>query len=205
MITLNELLEDPIYREFFRTVPKTVKAKPGQLPWRVYIQRDVDGPWAKKELETYADAFRLIAKYRANNRLHDGAIQSRGIAFAPPQRVARLTQNGKPVFHVKDGKRVLGPDGKPVRKTVLVDWKPRLEAADEAHEWCTYCRRPTVVRWFRSHHSLRGTAVEGLVDPADRRCTICGAREDLLRATRSSARPVGYDPRTILTAGRKRR
>jgi hypothetical protein len=205
LITLPELLEDPKYREFFKTVPKTLKPVPGQKPWRVLIQRKPGGPWAKKEYERYADAFRTIAAHIRADQLHDGAIQSRGIAFGPPQRVAKLTKGGRPVYHLKDGKRVIGPDGKPIQKTVVVPWKPKLDAADEPHTWCTYCRRPTVFRWFRSHHALRTAGLQGLADITDRRCVICGARESFIRDTAGNARTPDFNPLTHMRAGKRSR
>lgn len=204
MITLPELLKDPKYREFFKTPPKMVKPLPGQLPWRVIIQREADGPWAKKELETYGSAFRIIANSLRAGRLHDGAVISRGIAFGPPQRVAKITKGGRPVWFTRDGKIVLDADGNRIQKTVTVEWKPKLDSADEPHTWCTYCRRPTVFRWFHSHHALRANGLQALVDPSDRRCAICGAREDFVRTTFKTARPPGFDPIAHVTRPRRR-
>jgi hypothetical protein len=189
MLTLPELLTDPRYKEFFLTVPK-LEVRAGQKPWRLIIQREADGPWAKKEFEKYADAFRFLRPYLRGGKLHDGAIQSRGVAYAPPARIVKVTKGGKPVM-------AKSPGGQLVQKTALVVWKPRVPASEEAHIWCTYCRRPTVFRWFRTHHLLRGTDIADIIDPSDRRCTICGAREAFVRSTAGSARPVGYDPRTI--------
>ena len=42
------------------------------------------------------------------------------------------------------------------------------------HDWCPYCRRPTVFWYFRKHHALRQFRDLDLSD--DRRCTICGIR-----------------------------
>lgn len=198
MITLPELLEDPKYREFFLKVPKTKVPKPGQKPWRLLIQREAGGPWAKKEFEKYADAFRRLAVDLKSGGLHDGAIQSRGIAYAPPTRIAKVTKGGKPVFQV-------GTDGKRIQKTVTVRWRPRLDPDEEPHTWCTYCRRPTVFRWFKTHHLLRGTALDGLVDGSSRRCTICGVREEFVRGTLGTARLPNYDPRDIVRASRRAR
>jgi hypothetical protein len=198
LITLPELLEDPKYREFFLTVPKTTVPKPGHQPWRLLIQREAGGSWAKKEFEKYADAFRRLAPDLRGGRVHDAAIQSRGIAFAPPTRVARITKGGKPVYQV-------GADGKRVQKTVIVRWKPRLDRDEEPHTWCTYCRRPTVFRWFKAHHLIRGTTLDGLVDPGSRRCTICGVREEFVATTLGTARLPSYDPRDVRVAGKRAR
>lgn len=204
MITLVELLEDPKYRKYFSTPPKMLKPLPGKLPWRVLVQRRPGGPWAKKEVATYADAFRIIRHNLRAGTLHDGTIQSRGIAFGPPVRVAKVTKGGRPVWHTRDGKPVLDADGKRIQKTVNIEWKPKLDPAEEPHDWCTYCRRPTVFRWFRSHHALRSAGLQDIADQSSRRCTICGASEAFIRTTLSTARPPGFDPTAYITKPRKR-
>jgi hypothetical protein len=197
MLTLPELLEDKRYKEFFTTVPKVV-VRPGQLPWRLMIQQHADGPWAKKEFPRYADAFRLLARRLRDNTVHDGAICSRGIAFAPPQRIVRITKGGKPVM-------ARTSRGELVQKTAVSIWEPRLPLGEETHIWCTYCRRPTVFRWFRTHHLIKGTELQGLTDVSDKRCTICGARESFIRSTAGSARKPGFDPRAVVNVRRNSR
>lgn len=204
MITLPELLEDPRYRKFFQSPPKMLKPLPGQKPWRVLVQRRSGGPWAKKETETYADAFRIIRHTLRAGTLHDGTIQSRSIAFGPPVRVVKVTKGGKPVWHRRDGKLVLDADGQRIQVTKSIEWKPTLDGLDDPHDWCTFCRRPTVFRWFRSHHALRAAGLQDIADPSNRRCTICGARESFVRTSRIHARPPGYDPTGYLLKPRKR-
>lgn len=206
MITLPELLKDPKYRAFFLQVPKTLVPPPGQKPWRLYIQREADGPWAKKDFEKYADAFRKLAAELKRGAVHDGAIQSRGIAYAPPERVAKVTKGGRPVW-ARNGQNqiMVDRDGNRIQRTVVVVWRPKLEPQDEPHTWCTYCRRPTVFRWFTNHHSIRGTELAGLVDPSKQRCTICGATEEFVRGTLGTSRRPSYDPRDVLVAGRRAR
>jgi hypothetical protein len=204
LITLPELLDDPMYRKFFLTVPKVYKPLPGGKPWRAFIRQRPDGPWAKKEFERYAEAFDLIKKYRKLGKLYDGAIQSRSIAYGPPERVARVVKGGKPVYHTRDGKRILGADGKPIQKTVTIAWRPKLEATEEAHLWCTFCRRPTVFKWFLSHHMVKTWNLHGLVDVGDRRCTICGAKEEFVQSTRVQAFSPDYDPLAYLKTKRIR-
>lgn len=192
MITLPELLEDKRYEKYFSTTP-SVGASTAN--WRIYVQRKADGPWRRKDFQHYDDAYKRITR-EIDRGLHDGAIQSRGIAYAPPQRIVRVTRGGKPVM-------VKTPRG-PEPKTAVVIWKPKLHAEDEPHMWCTYCRRPTVFRWFTSHHALRNSPVAGIHDPADRRCTICGGREDFIRAAAGQAWKPGDLP-LHLRPRRKRR
>lgn len=193
MITLPELLEDKRYRAFFSKVPKS-----GATPinWRILVQRKTDGPWAKKDYAKYSDAFRRIAKELKEGRLHDGTIQSRGIAYAPPERIVRLTKGGRPI-------RIRNSRGELVDKTAVVLWKPRLHSDEEEHTWCTYCRRPVVFRWFATHHALRNSPVEGCIDPTERRCLICGGREQFIRGSIASAARPGYS--IISTATKRRR
>lgn len=194
MITLPELLEDKRYKEYFCKVPHQ---GPQAMNWRIYVQREAQGPWARKDFAKYADAFRRIAKEMKEGRLHDGTIQSRGIAYAPPERIVRVTKGGKPVM-------VKTPNGLQP-KTAIVVWKPKVPSDEEGHIWCTYCRRPTVFRWFTSHHTLRNSPVAGTVDPTDRRCTICGVREEFIRSTNGSAARPGYSLRPQSKPGKRRR
>lgn len=182
MITLPELLEDKQYRKFFSTVPKNGATR---INWRIYIQRETEGRWLRKDFEKYPDAFRRLAKELKEGRLHDGTIQSRGIAYAPPQRIVKLTRGGRPAM-------VKGPGGKLVQRTALVVWKPKLGPHDESHTWCPYCRRPVVFKWFANHHALRNSPVAGCIDIGDRRCVICGGREEFIRESLKAAALPGH-------------
>lgn len=192
LITLPELLEDKRYRQFFSTVPKQ---GPSRANWRIFVQRKPDGPWAKRDYDKYSDAFRRIARELKGGTLHDGTIQSRGIAYAPPERIVRVTKNGRPVM-------ARNSRGELVQKTAVVAWKPKLDADEEPHTWCSYCRRPMVFRWFASHHSLRNSPVAGCIDPTDRRCVICGGREEFIRETLKSAARPGY---AVVATGTRRK
>lgn len=167
MITIHELLEDKVYREFFTTpplMPVHLPEIPSANYWRVYGQRAVDGPWGKREFHTYAAAFRFFKKLKPT--LHDGTIQSKGIAWQPPFKVYKVVKGGKPVLDEK---------GKQVYRRVT--WSMKLPAIEEPHLWCTYCRRPTVFRWFTRHHAFpKGYDIA----TPYQRCTICGASERLV-------------------------
>jgi hypothetical protein len=187
LITLPELLKDKEYRKFFTTVPKSLVPAPGKKPWRLLVQRKAGGPWARKDFEKYADAFRALVPYLSERRCYDAAIVSRGIAYSPPERIVKVTKGGKSV-RIKDGQ------GNLVQKTAIVHWRPKLPVTEEAHRWCTYCRRPTVFRWFKTHHAFRNTSLEGIFDPSAKRCTICGAREEFVASTLGTARRPGHHP-----------
>lgn len=57
-------------------------------------------------------------------------------------------------------------------------------ALPEDHQWCPYCRRPT--RWgyyHRGHHAFP-PSLKSAVDPAMKRCRICGVRWEFARRAR---------------------
>ena len=167
MLTIHELLQDKQYREFFLNAPPmpTVYRVQQMSPWRVYIQREADGAWAKKDLPTYREAFQLFKRYKPD--IHDAAICSRAVAFPPPHRLVRIKGQYREV--VRRGKK------ETVQVTKLVVWKPRLPVDETAHHWCTYCRRPTVFRYFSKHHAFEKDM--GITQD-ELRCTICGIRLD---------------------------
>lgn len=163
MMTIHELLEDKTYKEFFTTRPQIPQVHPDQIPWRVYVQREANGGWAKKEFALYTAAFKFLKPYLKT--CHDAAIQSKGVAYQPPARTVRITKNGKPVM----------VDGKPKLRRIV--WQPKLPYDEVPHTWCTYCRRPTVFAWFSKHHAFpKGYE---LVTPYQR-CVICGTSERLV-------------------------
>jgi hypothetical protein len=117
MITLREQLQDPYFRKWITTPPKlrVVGTKP---PWVVYVQREVDGNWAKAEFMTYAKAFNFVKKNL--KKYHDFAINCRRQGFQPP--VVRIG-GVKKVYKLPPG-------------TV------------DGHVWCPHCRRMTLFRYF---------------------------------------------------------
>lgn len=167
LLTIHELLQDKQYKEFFLRAPAmpVVYRQQQMLPWRVYIQREVDGAWAKKDLPTYREAFALFRRYKPE--IHDAAIMSRAVAFAPPHRLVRIRGQYREV--VRKGKK------EKVQVTKLVVWKPKLPQEESPHQWCTYCRRPTVFRYFSKHHAF-GKNMNITQD--ELRCMICGIRLD---------------------------
>lgn len=162
MMTFQEQLEIyPQIRELLLTKPP---AGPPAIspPWRVYVQKKEDGPWARKDFHTYKSAFDFFKLKRHVWR--DVSITSKRQRFEPPGRVVRIVRGGQPVW-------VNTPTGKR-RATRLVPIKPPPE-----HLWCMYCRRFTVFAWFTSHHAHRGEHAL-LMDPTARRCAVCGTREE---------------------------
>lgn len=164
MITIHELLDDPKFKEFFLKPPPMPRVYREQAlkPWRLYVQRETGGRWSKKDCSTYTEAFRLFKVWRP--QAHDAAIVSKAVAFAPPSRRVRIKN-----------KFVVGSDGVKRQATKAVPWRMSLPDGEGIHDWCVYCRRPTIFRYFSSHHAFPKNEQ---FDIASRRCTICGCRLD---------------------------
>lgn len=135
-------------------------------PWRLYVQRETDGPWARKDFETYRDTFRRL-KAEMFEGIHDATIQSKGHAFDPPYRIVKVVRNGQPVLV------------KGIQETRVMVWKPTLPEGETPHRWCPYCRRPTIFSWFSNHHAFPKNGVVKF-DPTLLRCTICGVSDRLV-------------------------
>jgi hypothetical protein len=163
---MSELLGDATYRRFLDTKPQLpeVMADKGFMtspPWVVYVQRDLEKPWGKKEFWKYTKALKFLKK-QLELGAHDAALNCKRMGFSPPNRFARIR-----------GKYVTGSDGIRRQATKAVPWKPRTELLMDQpeHHWCMYCRRPTLFKHYSRHKRLRS------VDPTVRRCCICGASE----------------------------
>lgn len=93
MITMRELLKDPLYRRYFLTSPKFPFRLALDKPWRVWAivgdTREDPDIWVpdfrKKDFPTFKDAFTFI-KPRIN-KYRDFSITSRVIGFVPPKSV----------------------------------------------------------------------------------------------------------------------
>ena len=64
---MSELLKDSVYRRFLETKPRLPdhmanKAVMTSPPWVVYVQREVDGVWGRKEVWKYRKAFKFLLK-----------------------------------------------------------------------------------------------------------------------------------------------
>lgn len=162
MIPMSELIKDKTYKKFLMTQPlippllKDPRMVPSP-PWVVYVQKDMDGPWGKKEFWKYTDAFKFFRKWLKRGA-HDLALNNKRYGYEPPNRFARIK-----------GKYVKGSDGVVRQATKSLPWRPKLEQGDAEHHWCKYCRRPTVFKFYSRHKRI------GVVDQTVPRCCICGA------------------------------
>lgn len=174
MITLPELLKDQVYKRYFLQNPKlplSVYAGPTP-PWRVLARlHSRDGKWVSINYEKYVGAFGRIKTALREEDLIDGAIVCRRMQFKPPTRTVRIK-----------GKYFTNPAGERVQVTQSVVWKPKLDPVEPWHNWCPYCRRPTIFNYFGKHHALPAAKIgKGVdLDSSVLRCSICGASERLV-------------------------
>lgn len=155
-VTMRQLLVDEIFRKWMTRKPEF--PHPETVRWRLYVQREEGGPWAKRDVESYGEGYRLLAENF--KRWHDCALVCLGRESRPP-----VVRKAVKVKHPKTGKMVKGYK--------RVYHKPMISVI--GHRWCGYCRRPTVFRSFSKHHALPHFFKRSLLwEP---RCTICGIRE----------------------------
>lgn len=165
MITIVELLKDPVYKQFFLSVPKI------NGPFRLYLQLDNDRRWRAKDFSKYSDAFKLFKKLHQEGRVHDAAICSKKQGGQPPMRTVKVRNS-----------YTINSRGEKVQVTRRVVWEPQLDMNDpDFHRWCPYCRRPTAFKYFAKHHALNHLVAKGItIDSEIRRCVICGSSERLI-------------------------
>lgn len=168
VVPMSELIGERVYARYLESKPalpphmrnKRLALSP---PWVVYVQKRVDGPWGKREFWKYKKALQFF--HRALELgVHDAALNCKRYAFEPPIQMARIR-----------GKYVRGSDGKRRQATTRVYWKLplKLQIDQPEHEWCMYCRRPTVFKYYSRHKRL-GTVTQDV-----RRCCICGSSEKI--------------------------
>lgn len=163
LMTFQDQLDKyPALKDMLLTMPKN-NIPAVSPPWRVYVRRTESGGWARKEFDTYKEAFLF---FKAKRKIwYDVSITSKRLAFPPPNRIVRITRKGEPVM-------VKGGDGKMQQATKLAPIKP-----PPAHLWCKYCRRFTVFTYFLTHHAFKSDNQKLCYDASERRCCICGIRE----------------------------
>lgn len=167
MITLDELLQDPDYRRYFARTPRLKNTNRVYPPWTLYLQHSETGKWHSKGYDKYSDAYHAYKSLHEKGRVKNAAIASMGQGFRAPTKVVKV--RGK--YHI---------DAKGVKRQVtkLITWKPRLPIEEADHQWCPYCRRPTIFRLFNQHHALNHLVSQGItINPNIPRCSICGASE----------------------------
>jgi hypothetical protein len=81
--TLHYLLEDPVYRRMFKTVPILPLSLQWGQPWAVWARRD-DGRWQGGNFATYRDAWGVVVKALRSPLYEDVSVISRRMMFDPP-------------------------------------------------------------------------------------------------------------------------
>jgi len=180
MLTIHDLLQDPVYKGFLRTVPTLPDIYgPDRKPWRLMVLLKGEKHWRSKRYGTYREAFAALKKYLP--RAADATINCPAIDWQPPTKVVKV--KGK---YIVKGK---GKNAKKVQVTKTITWKPKMPMDEfEEHYWCPFCRRPTVFRTMDSHTSLPARKTAGVgIDPTLQRCIICGASENIVNLRNPAA------------------
>ena len=163
MLTLIDLLEDPIYKAYFCRVPKLPATTSTSPPWRLFVLKKGEKVWRRKDFPTYSAAFKVLKKMLKQGVVRDAAIHCKRMSFPPPVRMMKIR-----------GKYVIGSDGVRRQASKRVDWQPKNQSdIFDDHQWCPWCRRPTIFNYYSRHQNLNGLGMP--IDPSTLRCSICGA------------------------------
>lgn len=180
MIPIGELLEDKIFNRYFTQTPPMYPHQANKPDgWRLWVKSDPDSPWRRKDVRHYEAGVQYILRGIGEGSLHNAVLQCRGVSYKPPVRrlLVRDPKTKQPLL-VTDSKTGI------VSKKVLEKiWQPSPDLIQEygRHEWCFYCRRPTVFAYFAKHHAFAGTSLEPYYDGSVRRCAVCGISYDNYR------------------------
>jgi hypothetical protein len=160
-LTLRQLLADPLYKKWFLKRPTVVPTGSQTPPWFIYILEE--GKWRRAQIGSYKKALKWAAKNLQG--FDDIVISSKRQAYRPP----RYRRNVEGHFEYCPKKCRL-------QHTETVIW----ESYPYTHQWCPYCRRPTVFDVFARHHAFTGQWDNGrcLEKP---RCTVCGASDSMVQ------------------------
>lgn len=155
-ITIFELLKDPEYKKYFAQVPKLPNHYTADiLPWKLFVQMKDTHQWKQKRYGTYAEAYRALKKLLP--KIEDAAINCPGLGFRPPIKTVRPKGS---------------TDAKQFRSKI---WRPALDTDHAPHQWCSYCRRPTV--WKVLAARLKTFSGNVMITEPRFRCTICSSSE----------------------------
>lgn len=179
LITIHELLKDKEYREFFLKTPVLPDHYgPENKPWKLIILKRGETQWRSKRFGTYKEAFTGLKTMLPS--IINGAINCPPLDFMPPVKN----------FRVKD--KFVGNGH--LRKPLIVSrvWKPRITDDMGEHNWCTYCRRPSIFRYAMLSRSTAGYAP--IAGEPEIRCIICGASSRLVNLRHPEQSAQKWDP-----------
>lgn len=81
--TMYELLDDPVYRAYVKTIPRLSPNLVHGFPWQVWALTNA-GTWKGGKFATYATAWGVVVKVIRNRSVEDVALISRRQFFGPP-------------------------------------------------------------------------------------------------------------------------
>lgn len=179
MIPIGELLEDKTFQKFFTTTPHMYPHQAARVDgWRLWVKFNANSPWRRKDVAQYQSGVNFVLSRLDDGTIYNAVLQCRGVSYKPPTRkfLIRDPKTQQPVL-------VVDSKGRVSKKVLEKVWAPDSGLIQEygPHDWCFYCRRPTVFAYFRKHHAFAGTALEPYYDGSIRRCAVCGISHDNYR------------------------
>lgn len=155
-LSFDELLSDPLFKSWIKKPPKLPLSRLRDYhPWRVYVKFENKG-WAKKDFLTYVQAYNFLVRIRhlKGSRVLEDACIH-----------SKSWEFKPPTVKLKDGRRT-------------------YMAMPPGHDWCGYCRRPTVFNYYSTHHQWP----EWMKNLPWKCCSICGLTEMSIKRYRSLLR-----------------
>lgn len=161
--SIRELLDDPVFRAYMKTVPPDIHANSYGDPWQVWVRTD-RGTWLTNRFDHYRSAWPVFVKQMKTNP--DASLTSRRVFYAPPGEW----------YKVKVRKQRRPTPADPRTSVVVIEerWRQTFHW-DIGLDWCGRCRRPTY--WqplFETHHALRRQPA--VTTDENIRCIYCGIR-----------------------------
>jgi hypothetical protein len=167
--TMHELMTDPVYRTYMKTMPPAHPANTHGKPWQLWLRRS-DGVWMTKQYPTYREAWPVFVKHYRTMPDYPGldiTVTSRRVFYAPPGEWYRVK--------VRRPRRPTPADPSTSHVVIETRWRQTFHWDGVGLEWCGRCRRPTFWKALPStHHALRRMPAVSTED--NERCVICGIR-----------------------------
>jgi DNA-directed RNA polymerase subunit RPC12/RpoP len=164
MLTMRQLMDDPIYRAYMKKVPPVDGFNPNPA-WQIWVEED-NRRWLTATFATYAEVWPVFVK-RYRYKMGDPTITSRRTFYAPPGEWYKV--------RVKLSTPRVSPSGVKTTHRIEDRWRQTFHWNDYRAEWCGRCRRPVEFRpLFETHHALKRFPV--ISDEDNIRCPICGIR-----------------------------
>lgn len=81
-ITMKELLQDPLFKQWTMKQPKLSPMASNTPPWILYVR--CEGRWSRSQHATYASAYNTMVRLIKEGKLDDCSIHSKRQMFRPP-------------------------------------------------------------------------------------------------------------------------